>query len=171
VYYNFDELFQDYSTELENTKQEIITQKMDTLFNYIKEDVSADKFKKSLKDYSAKNEIFRDLMATNKLLNDNVHKKELIDKKMETIYGIIERMENIYKAYHKEHNPQLLKDIVYIKVKELDPEFLALRQIKYELCEMYTNDTSDDVLFQRENALSSITYSFDEIPHTIQYVK
>jgi hypothetical protein len=31
----------------------------------------------------------------------------------------------IYKLYHDELNPQLLKDIVYIKVKELDPEILA----------------------------------------------
>jgi hypothetical protein len=46
--------------------------------------------------------------------------------------------------YHDELNPQLLKDIVYIKVKELDPEILALRQLKYELCEMHINESNKE---------------------------
>lgn len=171
VHYNFDDLFKEYSKEIENTKQEIIIQKMNTLFNYIKDELTTDKFKKVLKDYSTKNEIFRDLTTVYKLLNNNDHKKKLIDKKMENIYNIIDRMDNIHKTYKDELNPQLIKDLVYIKVKELDPEILALRQLKYELCEMYTNDNNEDELFQREIALSNITYSFDEQPHTIKYVK
>jgi hypothetical protein len=55
VHYNFDDLYYEYN-KLENTKQEII-QKMNTLFNYIKDEITADKFKKVIKEYSAKNEI------------------------------------------------------------------------------------------------------------------
>jgi hypothetical protein len=171
VHYNFDDLYYEYNKELENTKQEIIIQKMNTLFNYIKDEITADKFKKVIKEYSAKNEIFRDLTVKHKSLNDNDYKRELIDKKMEAIYSIIDRMDNIHKLYHDELNPQLLKDIVYIKVKELDPEILALRQLKYELCEMHINESNKEELFQRENSLDSITYSFDEPPHTIKYNK
>lgn len=171
VHYNFDDLFQEYSKELEKTKQEIIIQKMDTLFNYIKDEITADKFKRVLKEYSDKNEIFRDLTINYKLLNDNEHKRELINKKMEIIYSIIDRMDNIHKIYHKELDLQLLKDMMYIKVKELDPEILALRQLKYELCEMNINDCNIEELFQRENSLLTITYSFDELPHTIKYIK
>jgi hypothetical protein len=72
-------------------------------------------------------------------------------------------MDNIHKLYHDELNPQLLKSSLH-KVKELDPEILALRQLKYELCEMHINERTIRRMFQRENSLDSITYSFDEPP-------
>jgi hypothetical protein len=106
------------------------------------------------------------LTVKHKSLNDNDYKRELIDKRWR-LYIVSSTAWIIYKLYD-ELNPQLLKDIVYIKVKELDPEILALR---HELCEMHINESNKEELFQRENSLDSITYSFDEPPHTIKYNK
>jgi hypothetical protein len=58
-------------------------------------------------------------------------------------------MDNIHKLYRR---TEPVADIVYIKVKELDPEILALRQLKYELCEMHINESNKEELFQRELA-------------------
>lgn len=171
IFYDFEEILHEYRIEIEKSKQHIILQKMDTLFNYVSESNSAELFKSAMEKYNAKIEITKDLTDKYNELYNNKHKQELILRKTETIYEVMDRIKVIMEEYKKTHNRELIKNAIDIQIRDLIPEISFLRQLKYEVMEVDTLDSGDSVLFQRDVKISNMVFSFDEPPKVIRFVR
>jgi hypothetical protein len=166
-----NEYWLNYDRELlDDSKEEIIEQKMDTLFDYMSEEESVKQFKHKLADY---NKAASEYRATEDRYNELYHdpnRIELIHKKQELVYELIATIRKMMGEYEKTGNAEILRTAVGIQVKELEPEIHNLRMLKYEIMEMYNKEGSY-VLFQRDVSLAKTDYNIGEPASIIHYEK
>ena len=187
---NFDSLqtkLYEYKDFLEETKDTIIRQKLDTLFNYVDERKSIKKFKQELEDYNILSGALKNLLDTHNENFNNPHKKELIQKKQEIIFEYIENIKKLLEEYEKSDDRDILKSAVEIQVKDLLPETKNLRLLMSEHMEMtmdveYLIDIDEYgveevgkktgnvfYLFKHDVALSKLDYANSEEPRVIHF--
>lgn len=121
---------------LEDLKDTIIRQKLDTLFNYISESESIEYYKKELEAFHDYNIVFKSLNGINNELYHDSHKHGLIIKKKGDIFVMIERIRVLLAEYKKTNNNEILKTAVQMQVEELLPEVRNLRMLENEILEM-----------------------------------
>jgi hypothetical protein len=83
--YVFRDTLEEMRKTLEETKENIIRQKMDTLFDYIPEDKSAELFKKQLTLFKSNSEIVNKYQKLYVEMYFNVEKQELLQQKKKKI--------------------------------------------------------------------------------------
>lgn len=162
---NHDNLFtmlEMYRTGMEERKEEIIRQKMDTLFNFVDEKEAVRQFKEKLEDFNLKSSLYRDYMDVYLGLFDNEHKRALIRTKMENVYRLKDTMGNMASEFERNGNRAVLQTLVGIYQKEYAPEILNLRRLQHEVMEMNETDETTQVLFQYDVALSRLDYLWGE---------
>jgi len=175
-----DSLVYLFQQQMEMTKESIISQKLDTLFSYISEERSAEKFKKQLKEYSVDNSIYKDVLNEFNELHYSPHKRELIRNKITQIYELKNTMKRMLEEFQKDDNLETLRTITDIYIHEYLPEIHNLRLLNYEVMEMNTMDEScvrierEDVcpsmqLFQRDVALPKLEHLSGEPPRVIAF--
>jgi len=172
-------LFKDVVDDL---KEQIISRKLDTLFNYVNENKAISIFKKELEEYNLTSSLYKQLSEKNVELHNEPIRKELILKKENDIFKLMETMNKLLEEYEKQNNKEILRNAVEIQVKEIIPEMENLRRLKYELMEM-DNKTINaggfgksiiDVnckLIQRYVNLSKHDFTFGEEPGVAKFVK
>jgi hypothetical protein len=169
-----------FHSQMETTKETIISQKLDTLFDYISEKQSVEKFKKQLKEYSIDNSIYKDALNSFNELHYSPHKRELIRNKITQIYELKNTMKRMLDEYKKDDNLETLRTITDIYIHEYLPEIHNLRLLNYEVMEMNSIDEScikfegEDVcpgkqLFQLDVALSKLEHLLGEPPRVIAF--
>ncbi len=187
---NYDtthKLLYEYKEYQDHTKDTIISQKLDTLFNYIDERKSVKKFKKELEDYTMLSGVVKELLDKHNENFNNPQKKELIQKKREIIFEYIENIKSLLEEYEKTDDRDILKSAVEIQVKDLLPETKNLRLLMSEHMEMtidveYLIDINENgeeeaskkldnvfYLFKHDVALSKLDYTFGEQPRVIHF--
>lgn len=175
-----DSLVYLFQLQMEITKESIISQKLDTLFSYISEEKSADKFKKQLKEYSIDNTIYKDLLNSFNEMHYNPHKRELIRNKITQIHELKNVMKRMLADFQKTDNLETLRTITDIYIHEYLPEIHNLRLLNYEVMEMNTIDEScvriegETVclaykLYQRDVALPKLEHLSGEPPRVIAF--
>ena len=177
--FNRESILYSYQEILNNSKESIIQQKLDTLFNYISESQSAKIFKKEFDNYTRFAQLYKDFLSEWEDIYKNMHRSELFTLKQNEIYELLERIQSILNEYKQTDNPELLRAAVELQVDELIPKIEFLRKIKYEIMEMEEDNcdsvskTCDARLVQRETPLSKIDYSLAsaEPSHVIKFVK
>jgi hypothetical protein len=165
-----------FREQMEELKDKIIAQKLDTLFSYISEEKSAEKFKRQLKEYSIDNNIYKDLLNEYNDLHYSPHKRELIRNKIRQIYELKNAMKQLLNQYETEENLEIMSTITDIYVREYLPETHNLRLLCYEVMEMADTGKSKDNdpdkemrLFQKDTGLSKLDYLTGEPPRVIAY--
>jgi hypothetical protein len=169
-----------FQYQMEITKESIISQKLDTLFSYISEERSAEKFKKQLKEYSIDNTIYKEVLNEFNELHYSPHKRELIRNKITQIYELKNTMKRMLDEFQKDDNLETLRTITDIYIHEYLPEIHNLRLLNYEVMEMNAIDEScfrDDgetvcpalQLFQRDVALPKLEHVSGEPPRVIAF--
>lgn len=182
--FNREKTLYTYQEILDESKESIIKQKLDTLFNYINESKSAELFKKELDHYNESARLYKDFLSEYEDIYSNMHKRELIVRKQEDIYELLEAIQSVLNEYQKTNNPELLKTAVQMQKDELIPKIEMLRVMKYEIMEMndeikvYGKDDDkvlllNTYLVQKETLLSKNDYSiaFSEPSHVIKFSK
>jgi|AntAceMinimDraft_11_1070367.scaffolds.fasta_scaffold19995_3 hypothetical protein len=160
------ELYIDAMTDVvDECKETIIKQKMDTLFEYISEATSARTFKEKLEEFENYNLMLsEEISAFNKHYNDD-HKTELIKKKQIEIYGIVHKIKALGDEYKENGNTSIVKLMSDMHIKELIPESENLRRLKYDITEMdLITDIKNDILIQYESAPYKMESSEGEEP-------
>lgn len=164
------ELYRERVGELKDT---IISQKLDTLFQYISEETSVEKFKHKLKDYSDFNNIYKELLNEYTELHYSPHKRELIRNKIRQIYELRHAMKQMLTQYESDNNPETMNVLTTIYVREYSPEIHNLRLLCYEVMEMKemgNADTDKEMqLFQKDVGLSKLDYLSGEPPRVVSY--
>jgi hypothetical protein len=161
---NLNQLYKDFSEECQTIKQEIIMQKMDTLFQYIDEKTAVQKFKTQLESFTQTNTFLKELEQEYNSIYFNEDQKEKIENKLQKISEIQERFRQLLIEYKKQDNEMVLKDAMHIYVNELTPEIKNLQHMKYATLEMdgYT-------LVRKPYTLSQTDFTFGDYPKVIKF--
>jgi len=154
---------------MEQHKDKIIMQKLDTLFGYLSEDKSAEKFKKQIKEYSLDNKTFRELQAEYDELHANPHKREMARAKLVQIHELKNTMKAMLAEYDRDGNESTMEVLSNIYVNEYMPEIRNLRMLHYEIMEMNSPEEDTQQLFQRDVALERDDLVSGEAPRVVAF--
>jgi len=162
---------------LQETKEKIICQKMNVLFNYATEDETVAKFKELIEDYNLYAHLHKLDMDAREDKLFNVHKREIIKSKMKKI-GEIKASMNMHLDEYKEYgNRDELNAAMNVYIQEYMPEINNLRLLKYSVTEMNVPGTKDEeetkvrVLTQRAASLRQLETMNGEVPKVIRFVR
>jgi hypothetical protein len=158
---------------IDNVKDRIIEQKLDTLFSYVSEADSIQQFKKSLEDFNQTNAMFLKLTDAYNENHNNEHKKELIQKKKGVIFMLTERLQTLLDEYKKTENRELIKTAIRLQVDDLLPETRNLRLLMNEHMEINEIEKSKGVseyhLFRRDVPFTKDDYTTGEQGRVIKF--
>jgi len=163
-----DNFLNTFQREIQDTKEEIIKQKLDTLFNYIGEREAISLFKKKLEEYTEINTFLKELVDEYTMLNFNEERKEKVEKKIAHIGMIQERFNDLIKKYNESDNRELLKDAMTVYINDIKPEMDNLQMMKYETMEI-NKEGSDYVMFQKEYRLDKLDFTFGSYPKVLKF--
>jgi len=172
TYFNNETLLTLYKEDLEKMKEEIIKQKMDTLFNYVSEDQSVSEFKKTLDDYNSDSKMYTDLLARYKDLHENPEKALAIEKKTQEIYEILADIKTQIKEYEHTNNRKILMSALHTYKRDLIPAIKHRRMNQYEVMEVdIDEDNNMSKLFQRELALNKMDFKYGEQTRVVKFIR
>jgi hypothetical protein len=157
----FDELFTIYNEDIQDNKQTIIEQKMNTLFKYISEETSAKQFKEELEQYNSTSDMHKKMLDKYDDIYNNVERKTQLSKYTQHMYRIREDIEKILDEYKKSGNRELLITAMDMYVKDLVPKIQQIRLTKYDT--IYVEPISEDPPVTRLVTNEISTYSKDVI--------
>jgi hypothetical protein len=162
-----------FKDDVDDIKEDIIQQKLDTLFSYVSEEKSIKKFKKTIESFTFDNELYLDLIKRYNENHFNETKNELIHKKKEHIFKLIEQIRILLKEYEESENREILKTAVQLQVNSLLPETRNLRLLESELMEItqtkHTNGRIENYLFKNDVALPKEEFTLGEAPRVIKF--
>jgi hypothetical protein len=166
---NIKDILELYKEDIEYLKDNIIQQKLDTLFNYTNESQSVALFKKGLTAYNGDNIVYKEVLDKYNSLYNNQEKKDLLTLKNAEIFRLIEKSRGFIQEYKKTLNDDFLKLAVETNIKEIIPEINSIRTLKYEVMEMNEQDETF-TLFTHPILLSKIDYNTGENPRVVKYI-
>jgi predicted metal-dependent hydrolase len=171
VFYDLEELVDEYSREMEITKQEIIRQKMDALFNYVSDARAAAAFEDALDKYHAKSELFRDISEAHARVHANPHRRALLLRKEEQLGDAVERVRALMARFRDSGDRELLRAAVHAQVNDVAPAALTLRQLRHAVMESTPDPehTERTILFQRAAPLADKVFSYAEPPQVVAF--
>jgi Leucine-rich repeat (LRR) protein len=168
-----------YKEDVDKCKEDIIRQKLDTLFHYITDREATSLFKETLNRYNLENGIYLELLDDVNAQYYTKSKQEVIDKKKLEINVLLAQYNAILEEYKQNaEKHELLRDAMQLYVREIVPEMENLRRLKNELTEMdieiktvvKTYDIKS-TLVQRTTNLSSLDVMISEPQHVVKFSK
>ena len=161
-----------FKEDMEDIKNTIICQKLDTLFNYVTEEESIKLFKKELKLYNENSMIFKEILDEYNSLYNNKEKQEKVAMKNEKLYRNIESSRQLINEYKTTGNDEFLKTAVQIYVKEMIPEIRSIRLLKHEVMElnMLNKTNNENTLFTYPVNLSKLDFNNGEPERVIKFI-
>lgn len=149
-----------YHRILEMTKQFIIEDKLDVVFDYITEAEGVELFKANLDDYTKEKHHYQTLKKEYHGVNFNEEEEEKLAVKKKKIAQIRERMQEMLKTYKIDENQETLKDAMTIYIQELLPEIQNEAFLRYKIREINFDKKSETFeLFQQGWRLNQLEYT------------
>lgn len=169
-YSKIEHMMGEYQRTVEFTKQSIIEDKLNVLYQYLNEKDAVDFFKDNL-DYYTKQSVHLESLTneyTDLYFNPETEEKILVKRKK--IADIQDKMEELIREYRVTENMEIIKDISTIYERELIPEINNLSLIRWQTREMNENPfTGQFELFQLPYRMAQLEYTFGEYPRVIHY--
>lgn len=163
------DLLEGYQRTIELTKQAIIVDKMDVLFQYMSEKDGVAFFKDNLDYFSKQNVHYTTLKREYDALYFNEERNEKIGVKQKKLALLQERIAELRQKYRETNQPQLLRDAMAVYTTEVVPETNNLQWIKYDTREMIFNEREDSELYQKSWRTNQIEYTFGEYPKVVHF--
>ena len=161
-----DEMLYLYKGLLERSKTDIIRLKLNTLFSYISEGQSVEKFKEIMEDYNDTSETYSEVLKNYNEMYNNEEKKEMIHKKNEMFHDLNRKIRALLIEYENDDNKEILRNAVKVYIHDLLPEIENLRRLKYDIVEM-----DDNILYQKEFSVSKLDFVYGEEPSVKSFKK
>ena len=168
-YFDNETLLGIYREDLDNTKESVIKQKMNTLFNYVSEAESVSKFKEELEKYNQDSKMYSDLLKHYRDLYENEEWTLIMKKKTEEMYAVIEDIKRLLEEYKKTQNPEVLKSALRTHKEDLMPIVANIRLHKYGVMEMVKPSENESELIQHALALNKMDFKFGEDARVIKF--
>jgi hypothetical protein len=170
---NFIELLYIYYEELNGVKDNIIRQKLDTIFNYTSEEKSIELYKKELELFNDYSGYFKELYDKYTEYYHDPAKKEAFMKKNEKIFLLIEKNRELIEEYKSSQNPELLKVVVKSQIDDIYPEIRNRRLLEGEVMEIDSKTFTNHIeysLFKYPIEISKIVNTLGEKSRVVKYV-
>jgi len=156
------------------TKEKIIKQKMDVLFNYSSEEETVSKFKDLIEEYNLFSFLHKTDLDMREDKRFNAHKKELIKGKLKQITELKSAMNAHLDEYKETENKDHLQSAMDIYVREYAPEIHNLRMLRYSVMDMVVppgGDPKDPVraLNQSAASLRQLETLHGEVPRVLKF--
>jgi len=168
-YFNNETLLTIYREELDVSKEKVIRQKLDTLFNYMSESESVIKFKEELEKYNSDAKMYSDLLKRYKDLYENEEWTLIMKKKTEEMYTVIEDIKRLLEEYKKTQNPEVLKSALRTHKEDLMPLIANIRLHKYGIMEMIHPFENTCTLVQQALSLNKMDFKYGEDARVIKF--
>jgi len=171
---NFLDLLYIFHEEIENIKELIIRQKLDTIFSYVSEEKSVELFKKQMDAYNENSMLFKELMDKYVEYYHDPHKAEMMLKKDEKVFLLIEKVRELLKEYEKTENPEMLKMAMQIQINDIYPEIRNRRMLENEVMELDSRmkgGKEEFRIFKYPVYISKVVDIIGEQPRVVKYVK
>ena len=140
---NIENVMNVFKEEVDDLKDTIIRQKLDTLFNYVSEEKSIDLFKQQMTAFSENMELYSRFLNEYNDIHNNKEKKAMILEKTVDIYRMIEQNRELIRRYKVEGNQEMLVAAVTEQLREILPEVRKLTTLKYEVMELVFDSKKD----------------------------
>jgi hypothetical protein len=168
-----------FKNGVDEVKEKIVRQKLDTLFDYVSDKVAAERFKKEVEKYNFESTIYNEILQSYNEKYYSKTKQDAINEKMEAINQLIEQYNSIMGDYNNNpENNELLRDAVRLQISSITPEMENLRRLKHELNEVIVDiDTVGNVfnikssLVQRKVTLANMDVTLEEPPRVVKFSK
>jgi hypothetical protein len=168
-----------FKNAVDDAKEKIVRQKLDTLFEYINDKVAAQRFKKELDNYTLESSVYSEISQSFNEKYYSKTKRDAVNEKMKAINVLIDEYNSIMNNYKLNiENRELLRDAVRLQIREITPEMENLRRLKNELNEVdVVVNTIGNVydinstLVQRKVTLASIDITLEEPPRVGKFSK
>lgn len=168
-----------FKNSVDEVKEKIVRQKLDTLFDYVSDKVAAERFKKEVDNYSFESSIYNEILQSYNEKYYSKTKQDAITEKTEAINALIEQYNSIMDDYkNNPENNELLRDAIRLQIRTITPEMENLRRLKNELNEVIVD--IDNVgntfnikssLVQRKVTLANIDVTLEEPPRVVKFSK
>jgi hypothetical protein len=162
-----------YKDADDTNKDEIIIHKMNSLFGYTSDEISAKEFENALKQYNTNNKLYKELLIEHNEIYNNTHKKELIIEKMENIFRLNEQIRILLDEFKQTANREVLKTAMNLQVNELLPETRNVRMLKYKIMEIEQRELKskeiEHTLIQHPFSFSELDNEYGEPPRVIAF--
>tara|TARA_B110000967_G_C18898635_1_gene572766 strand:- start:3922 stop:5364 length:1443 start_codon:yes stop_codon:yes gene_type:complete len=175
-YTTINDVIIDEEEDLLDIKNIIIEQKMDSLFNYIDEDMSNQLFNKQLTAYNLSSKNYNKLLGKYNNIFNNEETKTNISKLKRDIFTKKEVFNDLYSEYKETNNKELLKDAMSIHVNDILPKassIIMLTNPIYEPMKHYSiapgNIDDKKQIFSYPFLLNKTDYNLAEEPDVINF--
>lgn len=155
-HYSFVETMEEMRRNLEETKENIICQKMDTLFQYISEEKSADLFKKQLSFFETNSEMATKYYKQYLDLYFNSEKREIITVKQKNIQELLVKIQ--------EHLGEgQIEEIAKIQYEKIQPMGKYIQSLQYPVMSVeYFKKLNEYQVDQRDILLGDLEINHGE---------
>ncbi len=158
------------AADLEHSRELIIRHKMDTIFKFMPETESVEKFKLLLENYDYVKYYYNHYLTLYNETYFSEIRKQAITEKLQRVYDISTEIKQLIDSGSDEHTA------MQKYIDEYLIELQNLRELKYEIMEIFETNASvkDNYfianLFQNEVNLDRLTHIFDNQPKVISFV-
>ena len=159
-----------FEEEINNSKEKIIQNKLDNLFDYKNEKESMINFKKLIELYNGDNELYK------KHLKDHLETifrnstKELVEKKMAKIYETKDSIQELLLEYQSTQQREFLTKAIEKIIRDITPEMNIVRLLENEIIELNYIDNNDTYqLFRYPVVLSKLETCIGEPYRVIHF--
>jgi Leucine-rich repeat (LRR) protein len=155
-HYSFVETMEEMRSNLEETKENIICQKMDTLFQYISEEKSANLFKKQLSFFETNSEMAAKYYQQYLDLYFNSEKRDIIATKQKNIQELLVKIQ--------EHLGEgQIDEVAKIQYEKIQPMAKYIQSLQYPVMSVdYFKKREEYRLDQREILLGDLEINHGE---------
>jgi hypothetical protein len=155
-HYPFVDTLMEMRENLEETKQNIIRQKMDTLFEYITEQKSTSLFKNQLSFLTTNTEMVEKYLEDYHRIYFSLEKREIVELKQKNIQQLLLELQEYYVEGEME-------EVVRIQYTKVQPIAKYIQSLHYPLMEMeFDKKKGEWTLDQREMLLTDIEINHGE---------
>jgi hypothetical protein len=169
----FHVMFNALKEGFDDTRDLVIRQKLDTLFDYVSEEDTVKLFKQQNELYITNESLYNQYLEKYNEMYNNPDTARRIHEKQTHMFSLIEKNKELIDEYKKTNNREFLKAAVDLQINEIANEIQNIRILKHEIMEMITQDTGNtfplNTLFQSPVSISKLDYASGEQQRVISF--
>jgi len=169
-------LLETTQTHVASQRENMIKEKLNTLFNYVSEKEAVSRFKRGLEQYTKDNDSLRDFLHQYNEVHANADRSAQLAAKQQTVYEIQDDISRILAQYRETGNAEMMKEAVEMQINSLEPAIENLRLLKYPIMEVDVDqvpntDVFINIVVQRSTSLQSMDYVVGEPSRVVKFTK
>ena len=171
-YTRIEEIITLFSKDIEDDKQQIIVDKLNSVFKYINTETYSSDFKKHIDTYMESTDIYKEAIDIYDSIHNSEEKKIMIEKKVAEIHGLKQDAEKLFQEYKKTGTREFLTTFIEMYNRDLVPAIHHLRTLKYAHMYVETDESEPPVSYLRQHLVSahSRDYTYGEDPKVMKFV-